>query len=52
MLLPVQGGNGGGRLFVTGHFDKSKAFAAAGVAVIDDLGAGDLAMLAKQLFEV
>jgi hypothetical protein len=52
MLLPVEGGNGGGRLFVAGHFDKPKAFAATGVAVIDDLGAGNLAVLAKQLFEV
>jgi len=52
VLLPVQGGNRGRCLFVAGHFDKTKAFASARVAVIDDLGACDLAMLAKQLFEV
>lgn len=52
MLLPIEGCDGGGRLFVAGHFDKPEAFASTGVAVINDLGAGNLAMLAKQLFEV
>jgi hypothetical protein len=52
MLLAVDRGDRGRGLFVAGHFDKAKTLAATRVAVVDDLGAGDRAMLREQLFEV
>jgi hypothetical protein len=51
MLLPIQGRNRGGRFLIGSHFDKTKAFAPAGVTVIDDLSRHNLAMRRKQLFE-
>ena len=52
VLLAVHGGDRGLGLVVARHFDEPEALAAARVAVVDDLGAGDLAVLAEQLFEV
>jgi hypothetical protein len=52
MLLPIKGGDGGRGFFVAGHFDKTKTFAASRVAIVNDLGAGDLPVLGKQLFEI
>jgi len=52
VLLSIHSGDRRLRFFVTGHFDESETLAASRVAVVDDLGAGYLAMLIEQLFEV
>src|SRR5580692_10168297 len=51
MLLAVEGGNCRLGFLIGAHFDKSEPFAAAGVAVVDDLGGYHLPMRGKQLFE-
>ena len=38
VLLPVQGGNSGLRLFVASHLNESKTFGPSGIPVVDDLG--------------
>src|SRR5207237_1215092 len=52
VLLPIQGGDRGRRFLVRGHLDKAEALAPAGVAIVDNLGAGHLTVLPKQLFEI
>jgi hypothetical protein len=51
VLLTVERRHRGGRFLVRGHFDKSEAFASAGVPIIDDLSRDDLPMCCEQLFE-
>jgi len=51
VLLAVERGNGGLGFGVVGHFNEAKTFAAAGVAIVDDLRAFDLAVRGKQLFQ-
>src|SRR5437016_2098651 len=52
VLLTVQCRDRRGRLVVRAHLDKAEALAAAGVAIVDNLGAGHLTVLPKQLFEI
>jgi hypothetical protein len=40
------------RLRITAHFDKAKAFGAAGITLHHDFGAGDGPELAERLFEI
>jgi len=51
VLLAVERGNRRRGFLVRGHFDKSEAFASAGVAIVDDLGGDDLPVCSEQLFE-
>jgi hypothetical protein len=44
--------NGGLRLRIVPHFDKSKAFGATRVALHHDFGAGDAAELAEGLLQI
>ena len=46
VLLAVEGGDGGLGLVVAAHLDEAEALAPAGVAVLDDFGALDGAVLA------
>jgi hypothetical protein len=50
--LAVHAGNRGLCFGIAAHFDKAKAFGAAGVAFHHDFGAGDSAKLAKRLLQV
>jgi hypothetical protein len=50
--LAIHAADGGLRLSVTAHLDKTKAFGATGVAFHHDFGAGDGAKLTKRLFQV
>ena len=52
VLLAVQGGNRRRGFFSRGHFDESEALAAAGVAIGDDLGRGDGAVLGEHLLQI
>jgi hypothetical protein len=40
------------RFFVSSHFDETETLASTGVAIINDLRRDDLAVLAKQLFQL
>src|SRR5688500_13398576 len=51
-FLPVQGGDGGLGLLVAAHLDEPESLAAAGVPVLDHLGALHGAVLRAQLLEV
>src|SRR5205823_1676207 len=51
VLLSVEGLDGSLGFVVVRHFDEAKALGPAGVAIVDDLGRGDLAVLAEQLLE-
>jgi hypothetical protein len=51
VLVAVERLNGGFSLGIIGHFDKSEAFASAGVAVIDDLCGNDLSVCREQSLE-
>ena len=44
--------DGASSFFVGRHFYETKAFGAVGVAVYDDLGAGDSTSLAKEVSQV
>jgi hypothetical protein len=50
--LTVHAGDGSLCLGIVAHFDKAKAFGAAGVALHHDFSAGDSAKLAKRLLQV
>jgi hypothetical protein len=52
VLLPVQGRNRRFGFRVARHFDESEAFAASGVAIVDDLRRNDLPVLGEQLFQL
>src|SRR4051812_24708032 len=49
VLLAVHAGNGRLGFVISAHFDKAKAFASTGVAIHDDLGTLDRAVLTKDL---
>jgi hypothetical protein len=48
-FLAVQSGDGGFGLIIAAHLHEAEAFAAARLAVVDDLGAGHRAVLGEQL---
>src|SRR5205823_4317853 len=52
MVLTIQSRDRSLRLFVRSHLHKPKALAAARLAVRDDFGAADGAVLRKQLFQI
>jgi hypothetical protein len=52
ILRAVQGRNGRLGLLIAAHFDETEAFAAAGIAVADDLGRLHGSVRAKQFFQL
>src|SRR5271165_2324417 len=52
MLLAVERLNGGLGFLVAAHLDEAEPLGAAGVAILDDLGRHDRAVLPKQLRQV
>jgi len=49
--MAVEGVDCGLGFAVVGHLDKTEAFAAASIAVVNDLGGNYLPVLSKQLLE-
>ena len=52
MFLAIQCGDCGLSLFIAAHFHEPEPFAAAGFAILDDLGALNSAVLSAQLFQI
>jgi hypothetical protein len=51
VLLTVEGRDGGLGLFVGRHLDKTEPLAAAGVAIVDDLGRDNCAVGSEKFLE-
>lgn len=51
-FVAVEFGHGFLSCLVVGHFDETVAFAASGLAVGDDTGGGDFAVLAEEVAEL
>jgi hypothetical protein len=52
MFLAVEGFDGCLGFGIAGHFDESEPLGATGIAIVDDLRRGDLAVLSEHLFEL
>jgi hypothetical protein len=52
VLLAIKPGDRRLGLFIGAHLDETESLAAAGVAVVDDLGGNDLAVCSEQLLEL
>jgi hypothetical protein len=51
VLHTIQCRDGCRRFTIAGHFDKTETFAAAGIAIVDDLSGNNLPVSSEQLFK-